>query len=125
MREHDLDAVLSPSFAFGSSAPAVAGYPIISVPVGLAADGKPARVWLYAGFMQAPQLLRISYPIEQLLQPHAPPPFLGSIPPEPPDAGICEALPATEQVRAQGVEEAARTAVPTHPRTGRPIPVGR
>jgi amidase len=95
MAEHDLDAVLSPSYAFGSSAPACAGYPIISVPVGFASDGKPAGVWLYAGFMQEPQLIRIGYAIEQLLNPRAQQPrFLGSVPPEPPDAGICAALPS-------------------------------
>lgn len=94
MREHDLDVVLSPSYAFGSSAPAVAGYPVISVPVGFAADGKPAGVWMYAGFMQDATLIRIGYAIEQLLQPRAQGPrFLGEPPPEPPNAGICAALP--------------------------------
>ena len=127
MAEHDLDAVLSPSYAFGSSAPAVAGYPIISVPVGFAADGKPAGVWMYAGFMQEPQLIRIGHAIEKLLNPRAQPPqFLGAIPPEPPDAGICSALPAgdlgarIESLRASGALKA-----PTHPRTGRPLPIGR
>ena len=87
MAENTLDAVLSPSYAFGSSAPAAAGYPIISVPVGLAADGKPAGAWLYAGFLQEPKLIAIAYAMEQLLQPRSPAQFAGNKPPDPPDAG--------------------------------------
>ena len=60
MAEHDLDAVLSPSYAFGSSAPAVAGYPSISVPVGLASTGWPAGIWMYARFLDEPKLLAYS-----------------------------------------------------------------
>ncbi len=60
------------------------------MPVGLAANGLPAGVWLYAGFLQEPKLLAISYAIEQLLQPRSLPEFRGSVPPEPPDAGICD-----------------------------------
>jgi amidase len=89
MRRHNLDVVLSPSYGFGSSAPAVAGYPVISVPVGLASDGKPAGVWLYAGFLQEPKLLAVAYGIERLVGARAQPQFLASPPPEPPDAGIC------------------------------------
>ena len=90
VRRHNLDAVLSPSYAFGSSAPAVAGYPVISVPVGLAANGLPAGAWLYAGFLQEPKLIAIAYAMEQLLQPRSQPEFAGTEPPEPPNAGICE-----------------------------------
>lgn len=125
MAEHDLDAVLSPSYAFGSSAPAVAGYPIISVPVGFAEDGKPAGVWLYAGSMQEPQLIRIGHAIETLLDPRAQQPqFLGAVPPEPPDAGICS-IP--------GLGDATRELTTAHSGTlrapvgggGRRMPVGR
>jgi amidase len=104
MREHNLDVVLSPSYGFGSSAPAVAGYPIISVPVGLTADGKPAGVWLYAGFLQESNLIAIAYAIEQLLQARSKPQFRGNVPPEPPDAGIC----AAPMVATAGVQTAAR-----------------
>ena len=99
MADHDLDAVLSPSYAFGSSAPAAAGYPIISVPLSVAPNGIPAGAWLYAGFLQEPQLLRIAYGIEQLLQPREQPSFLGAVPADPPDAGLCTvpALSASER----------------------------
>ena len=119
MAENNLDAVLSPSYAFGSSAPAAAGYPVISVPVGVSPEGMPAGAWLYAGFLQEPQLLRVAYGIEQLLNPREQPEFLGAVPADPPDAGICE-LPtaAARGERARG----ARRAGPMHPATGRRLP---
>lgn len=116
MAEHNLDAVLSPSYAFGSSAPAAAGYPVISVPVGVSPEGIPAGVWLYAGFLQEPQLLHVSYAIEQLLNPREQPEFLGTVPADPPDAGICPvptAAARTDRARK------ARKAGPMHPATGR------
>ena len=68
MAEHDLDAVISPSYAFGSSAPAVAGY-VDRVPVGLAEDGKPAGIWMSAGFLEEPKLIAYAYDLEQALGP--------------------------------------------------------
>ena len=116
MADHDLDAVLSPSYAFGSSAPAAAGYPVMSVPVGVSPEGIPAGAWLYAGFLQEPQLLRVAYGIEQLLNPREQPEFLGAVPADPPDAGICAVPTATaREKRAQ----AARRQGPMHPATGR------
>jgi amidase len=97
MQENDLDAVLSPSYGFGSSAPAVAGYPVMSVPVGFTASGIPAGVWLYAGFLQEASLITVGYGIEQALQARTQPKFAGSAPPEPPDAGICAALQVASQ----------------------------
>jgi amidase len=61
MREHELDAVVSPSYAFGSCAPAVAGFPSISVPVGIATTGWPAGIWMYGGFLEEHKLLAYSY----------------------------------------------------------------
>jgi amidase len=89
MAEHDLDAVVSPSYAFGSSAPAVAGYPSISVPVGLTEDGKPAGIWMYAGFLDEPKLLAYAYDLEQALGVRAQPGYLNDVIPEPADAGLC------------------------------------
>jgi len=96
MREHDLDAVLSPSYAFGSSAPACAGYPVMSVPVGITESGYPAGVWLYAGFLQEPQLLRVAAGIEAIFG-RQQPRFLGAVPADPPDAGICDIGTAAAQ----------------------------
>ncbi len=89
-----LDAIASPTFSAGYSPAAVAGYASISVPVGVAADGRPACVWLSAGFLDEPKLLAMSYDLEQELGPRALPQFLGSVPPEPPDAGFCTPVTA-------------------------------
>jgi amidase len=107
MAEHDLDAVVSPSYAFGSSAPAVAGYPSISVPVGLAEDGKPAGIWMYAGFLEEPKLLAYAYDLEQALGVRAQPAFLNDVIPEPADAGLCP-VPAKGAMRSRRANDARR-----------------
>jgi amidase len=118
MAEHDLDAVLSPSYAFGSSAPAAAGYPVMSVPVGVSPEGIPAGAWLYAGFLQEPQLLHVAYAMEQLLSPREQPEFLGAVPADPPDAGLCDVADA-RAARDRAAKARGRGAV--HPATGRTI----
>ena len=90
LQNQNLDAIVAPSYSFASVPAAVAGYPNLSVPVGLRADGKPSGIWMYAGFLQEPTLLALAYDLEQATQPRSVPQFLGSVPPEPPDAGICE-----------------------------------
>ncbi len=91
LADDDLDAILSPSYAFGTSGPAVAGYPLISVPVGISKEGRPAGIWLSGGFLSEPTLIAIAYATEQLLDARRTPRFRGDIPPEPADAGICSA----------------------------------
>jgi amidase len=118
MAQHDLDAVLSPSYAFGSSAPAAAGYPVMSVPVGVSPEGIPAGVWLYAGFLQEPQLIHVGYAIEQLLSPREQPEFLGAVPADPPNAGLCDV--STSAARAARTRAAQRHG-PMHPATGRKV----
>ena len=88
-----LDAIIAPSYSFASTPAAVAGYPNISIPVGLTPTGKPSGIWMYSGFLREPQLLALAYDLEQALQARRPPQMLGSEPPEPEDAGICAALP--------------------------------
>jgi amidase len=85
----NLDAIVAPTYSFASSPAAVAGYPDISIPVGLTPEGKPAGLWMYAGFLQEPTLLGLAYDLEQEIHPRSQPEFLGMVPPEPPDAGIC------------------------------------
>jgi hypothetical protein len=89
LRAERLDAVVAPSYSAAAQPAAVAGYPNISVPVALRADGKPAGIYMYSGFLQEPRLLATAYDLEQALPPRAAPQFLGAVPPEPPDAGIC------------------------------------
>lgn len=114
MNEHDLDAVVSPSYAFGSSAPAVAGFPSISVPVGTATTGWPAGVWMYSGFLDEPKLLAYSYDLEQEMQPRIQPTFLSEVPPPPPPLGICSDVTSTTTL--------TRNERAVHPATGRPVP---
>ena len=96
-RDH-LDAIVAPSYSFASSPAAVAGYPDISIPLGLTPEGKPAGFWMYGGFLQEPKLLAFAYDLEQALRPRTQPAFLDMVPPEPADAGICAALPSKPHV---------------------------
>jgi amidase len=93
MMRNKLDAIIAPSYSFASSPAAVAGYPNISVPIGLTAEGKPAGIWMYSGFLREPRLLALAYDLEQAINPRRQPEMLGELPPEPPDAGICAGLP--------------------------------
>src|SRR6266581_6084446 len=92
LRKDRLDAIVAPTYSFASSLPAVAGYPNLSIPVGLTPQGKPAGLWMYSGFLKEPMLLAFAYDLEQAIKPRTQPGLLGSVPPEPPDAGICAAL---------------------------------
>ncbi len=95
LETHDLDAILTPSFAFGSSGPAVSGYPIMSIPAGIGEKNRPAGIWLSGGFLSEPKLIAIGYAIEQLLDARRQPSFLGHVPSEPPDAGLCDPTAGT------------------------------
>jgi amidase len=90
LQRDNLDAIVAPSYSFASTPAAVAGYPNISIPVGLTPNGKPAGIWMYSTFLQEPRLLALAYDLEQEIKPRSVPDFLGHVPPEPPDAGICD-----------------------------------
>jgi len=94
LKKDNLDAIVAPTYSFASSLPAVAGYPNISIPVGLTPEGKPAGLWMYSGFLKEPTVLALAFDLEQAIKPRTQPQFLGSVPPEPPDAGICATLTA-------------------------------
>jgi amidase len=96
-RDH-LDAIVAPSYSFASGPAAVAGYPNISLPIGLTPEGKPAGIWMYGGFLEEPRLLSMAYDLEQEIQPRSAPGFRGSVPEEPPDAGLCGATPGNAHV---------------------------
>jgi amidase len=84
-----IDAIVAPSYTFASQPAAVAGYPNIAIPVGLTSDGKPAGMWMYAGFLQEPKLLAFAYALEQALQPRTAPRYVGPPQPFPPNPGVC------------------------------------
>jgi amidase len=114
LQADNLDAIVAPTYSFASSPAAVAGYPDISIPVGLTSKGKPAGLWMYGGFLQEPKLLGLAFDLEQEIHPRSQPEFLGMIPPEPPDAGICEAPPRPMS--------AGTRRLPYHFGTGKPLP---
>ncbi len=86
-----VDAIVAPSYTLASQPAAVAGYPNIAIPCGFAADGRPAGMWMYAGFLEEPKLLAFAYALEQALRPRTAPRFLGPLQPFPPDPGYCSA----------------------------------
>jgi hypothetical protein len=115
LQGRNVDAIVAPSYSFASAPAAVAGYPNIAVPVGLTPKGKPAGLWMYAGFLQEPQLLAMAYDLEQEIQPRRQPRFRGTVPDEPPDAGICSAAVSTSRVASGQIK------MPYHLGTGKPF----
>jgi len=65
LQKDRLDAIVAPTYSFASSLPAVAGYPHLSIPVGLTPEGKPAGLWMYSGFLKEPTLLALAYDPER------------------------------------------------------------
>ncbi len=117
LKKDNLDAIVAPTYSFASSLPAVAGYPDLSIPVGLTPQGKPAGLWMYSGFLKEPTLLAFAYDLEQAIKPRTQPGLLGSVPPEPPDAGICATLTtAVAPTLVNGKAQISR-----HLGTGKPL----
>jgi amidase len=110
-----VDAIVAPTYSFASTPAAVAGYPNISIPIGLTPEGKPAGLWMYAGLHQESKLIAFAYDLEQEVQPRRAAQFLGSVPPEPPDAGICAALPQKPHIFS------GKAHLPRHLGTGKAI----
>ena len=88
---YDLDVLVSPAYSVGYSAAAVAGYASISVPAGIAEDGRPGCVWMSGRFLDEPKLIALSYDLERELGGRDLPKFLGAVPGPFPDAGLCAA----------------------------------
>ncbi|HEY4270410.1 MAG TPA: amidase family protein [Candidatus Udaeobacter sp.] len=84
---NDLDAIVAPHLT-NSTGPAVAGYPNLSLPVGIRADGRPAGMLMYSTFLREPQLIGFAYDLEQELNVRRQPQFLRFIIPVP-NAGLC------------------------------------
>jgi amidase len=99
---HDLDALVSPAYSVGYSAAAVAGYASISVPAGIAEDGRPGCVWMSGRFLDEPKLIALAYDLERELGPRDIPEFLGTVPGPFPDAGLCAAPAAARSSQATG-----------------------
>jgi amidase len=89
-RDH-LDAIVAPHLT-NSTGPAVAGYPNLSLPVGIRSSGKPAGILLYSTFLHEPQLIGFGFDLEQALNARHQPQFLGSPVPVP-NADLCDNQP--------------------------------
>lgn len=86
-----VDAIVAPHLT-NSTGPAVAGYPNLSIPVGIRDDGRPAGMLMYSTFLYEPQLIGFGYALEQALNVRQQPQFLGSIIPIP-NGGFCTGQP--------------------------------
>jgi amidase len=82
-----VDAIVAPHLT-NSTGPAVAGYPNLSIPVGIRDNGRPAGMLMYSTFLHEPQLIGFGYALEQALNVRQQPQFLGSIVPIP-NADLC------------------------------------
>src|SRR5437773_1609442 len=78
----NLDAIVAPHLT-NSTGPAVAGYPNLSIPVGIRDDGRPAGMLMYSTFLHEPQLIGFGYDLEQELNVRRQPQFLRFITPIP------------------------------------------
>jgi amidase len=82
-----VDAIVAPHLT-NSTGPAVAGYPNLSLPVGIRDSGRPAGMLMYSTFLHEPQLIGFGYALEQALNVRQQPQFLGSVIPIP-NGGFC------------------------------------
>ncbi len=102
-----LDVLVAPTWSWLYSAAAIAGYPSTSLPVGFLDDGSPVGFCMVSGAWQEAKLLAYNYDLEQELNAQVPPKYLGAVPPEPLDAGICSAT-AKMAVRADAAGRRSR-----------------
>ncbi len=109
MADLQLDAFASPIYSAGSSGPAAAGYPIISVPTGLTEDGRPGGIYLSAGFLDEPTLLAMAFDLEQELGGRPQPTYRGAVPAAFPDAST-DPVASTAPVDSTDAADAARMA---------------
>ncbi len=110
------DAIITPSFSFGTSPAAVSGYPSMAVPVGYTSAGRPVGLWLATGFMREPTLIGIGYAIEQLLHARVAPTMSGSVPPEPPRFPGCPTTTAATAATSATSASSHRGHMSSHPR---------
>jgi amidase len=94
------DAIVTPSYSFGTTTAATAGYASMAVPVGFTGGERPVGFWLTAGFLDEPKLLTVAATIEAFFDARRVPRLLGSPPPEPDDAGLCATAVAAPHTRS-------------------------
>jgi amidase len=87
LQRDQLDAIVAPHLT-NSTAPAVAGYPNFSMPVGIRSSGRPAGMLMYSTAFHEAQLIAMAYDLEQALMARQQPQFLNAIIPIP-NGGFC------------------------------------
>jgi hypothetical protein len=105
---HNLDAIVAPHLT-NSTGPAVAGYPNLSLPVGIRPNGRPAAVLMYSTFLREPKLIGLAYDLEQQMKVRRQLDFLGLLQPLP-NAHLCG--PHAEQAQVF----TGRASAPAHGR---------
>lgn len=86
---HNLDAIVAPHLT-NSTGPAVAGYPNLSLPVGIRPPtGRPVGILMYSTFLREPKLIGFAYDLEQRMNVRRKPEFRGSVIPVP-NAHLCD-----------------------------------
>jgi len=87
LAKQHLDAIVAPHLT-NSTGPAVAGFPNLSLPVGIRNNGRPAGMLIYSTFLHEAQLIGFGFDLEQEINVRQQPKFLNSVIPLP-NAGIC------------------------------------
>src|SRR6184192_2811296 len=82
-----VDAIVAPHLT-NSTGPAVAGYPNLSIPVGIRDTGRPAVMIMFTTCLRLSRMIAFGYALEQALNVRQQPKFLGSIIPIP-NGGFC------------------------------------
>jgi amidase len=108
LADHNLDAIVAPHLT-NSTGPAVAGYPNLSLPVGIRPpSGKPVGILMYSTFLREPKLIGFGYDLEQRMNVRMEPRFLGSVIAVP-NADLCDQhaepgrlFPGTAKMPAHG-----------------------
>jgi amidase len=72
LQRDNLDIIVAPHLT-NTTGPAVAGYPNLSLPLGVRADGRPASMLMYSGYLNEARLLALAYDLEQELRAHSAP----------------------------------------------------
>ncbi len=99
------DAIITPTYSFGTTTAATAGYASMAVPVGFTEGGRPAGFWMAAGYLDEPRLIAAGSAIESFFGARRPPQLLGAVPPEPADAGLCVAPIEATAVTAEAATD--------------------
>jgi amidase len=96
------DAIVTPTYSFGTTTAATAGYASMTVPVGFTEAGRPAGFWLAGGFLDEPRLIAVASAVESFFGARRRPQLLGAVPPEPANAGVCGAGTTTRTASPSG-----------------------